>query len=261
VDRNHFQLTSFFKKTIFWITASVVFGGAFFWGVRLILQINANYSAAVSTSRDIGIYVQRIGSYTTRLATAQNPTVYRANQQMVQSIIRKLEKKHLSLVQGNPKLSRQPVFSDDLKSIYFAMPTNLVNQARDFLLHAKKLSEIPFGEFVPDNRHVVFVRIAAQNGLIQSVSHVIQSFKTENEVKTSRAIFILAAILIATTVMLVILYAFVFEESKPVQIPAGALDTSEHVPGVFGGLSVHPANSKSSVNIAEDNNLHSENLV
>ncbi len=261
MERNNFQLTTFLKKTIFWITASVVVCGALFWGVRIILQINSTYSAAVSASRDIGIYVQRIGSYTSRLAVAQNPTVYRANQQMVQSIIRKLEKKHLSLVQGNPKLSGQPVFSDDLKSIYFAMPTNLVNQARDFLFHAKKLSEIPFGKFEPDNRHVVFVRVAAQNGFIQSISHVIQSFKKENEIRASRAVFVLVAILIASSVMLGILYAFIFEEPKSVQIPIEALDTSPKVPNVFGGLSLHPSKSQSRMNIAEDNNLQTENLI
>ena len=255
------QATSFLKKILFWLTATVVICGAFFWGVRIILQISTNYSAAVSATRDIGIYVQRIGSYTSRLTMAQNPTVYRANQQMVQSIVDKLERKHLSLIQGNPKLSGQSIFSDDLKSIYYAMPTNLVNQARDFLFHAKKLSEIPFGEFVPDNKHVVFIRIAAQSGLIQSVGHVIQSFKTENEAKASRAIFIMVAILITSVVMLTILYAYTFEEPKAVQIPEEMLDSPEHVSTVFGGLSLLSGKQKRMVNLAEDKNFHSENLV
>lgn len=261
MERKIYKTKMLLKKLAFAVFMAVLIGGGFFWGIRAILQINATYDAAISTTRDIGIYAQRIASYSNRLLNSQNPTVYRANQEMIENLVRKLEVKHLTMTQGAPMLVRNRSFSPEIKAIYFAMPTNLVNQVRDFIAHSKQLHETPFEKMHPDNPHAGYIRIAVQGSLIQSISHIIQEFINESDTRSTQSILVLVGLLLAVSILAVAGYFFLLDERPGVTPTLGSIGPADSVSTVLGGLSVYPGKTENGLDYSPEDDFSTEHLV
>ena len=251
----------FVKKLSFWMVVLIFFSTTMFWGVRIILQIDSKYSAAAAATRDIGIYAQRIASYANRIQVAKNAQVLEANQQMLRSLVRKMEIKHLSLMRGNPKMSSNDLFSNEIKAVYYAMPTNLVNQAREFLGHSKDLLAINFKELTVENESIIQLKSAANNGMISAVTHVIQIYETESEARISKSIFVLAAAVLAILILSVVAYLFIFDNPVEEKMTSFAPSESGSVSNVLGGLSVFPGKSEAKMEFKQKDNMSSTDTI
>ena len=221
----------FVKKFGFWMVTLMALSSALFWGTRIILQIDSQFAAAASTTRDLGIYAQRIANYANRLQLAKNAQVFEANQQMLRSLVRKMEIKHLSLKRGNPRFVDNSLFSTEIKAIYYAMPTNLVNQIGEFLDQANVLTSISYKSFSEDLPALKQVKNAANLGLVPAVSHIIAIYETESEARISKTVFMLIASLLGILVLAVVAYLFIFdnavlETKETVELPRKGRITS-----------------------------------
>ncbi len=261
MERKIDKTKTLLKKLSFTVFVAVLICGGFFWGIRVILQINATYDAAIATTRDIGIYAQRIASYSNRLLNSQNPTVYRANQEMIKNLVRKLEVKHLNMTQGAPMLVRNRSYSSEIKAVYFGMPTNLVNQVRDFIAHSKQLYETPFEKIHPEDPHAAHIRIAVQGNLIQSISHIIQEFIRESDTRITQSILMLAALMLVMSILAVAGYFFLIDERLGLPPQQGRPAPADSVSTVLGGLSVYPGKRENGMEYSPEDDFSTENLV
>lgn len=231
------------RTLVFWLTATLVFCGTLFWGARMILQTDAKYTAAAAVTRDLGIYAQRIASYTNRIQNAKNVQVFDVNQQMLHALVRKLEMKHLSLSRGNPNMTVNDRSEEAIKGIYYAMPTNLINQVRDLIVQVKALNGLSFKSLQADPSPLQKIKLAANSGFISSITHIIQLYTSEGEGKVARSVFILIGALLAIAIVSVVAYLYVFDAADTVDEHAHSGREDGSVSEVLGGLSVYPGKS------------------
>jgi hypothetical protein len=231
----------FVKKFAFWIVTLMALSSALFWGTRIILQIDSQFAAAASTTRDLGIYAQRISNYANRLQLSKNAQVFEANQQMLRSLVRKMEIKHLSLKRGNPRFVDNSLFATEIKAIYYAMPTNLVNQIGEFLEQANVLTTISYKTFSEDLPAIKEVKNAANMGLVPAVSHIIAIYETESEARVSKTVFLLIASILGILVLAVAAYLFIFDNAIMETKETVVLPQKRRLDTVLNGAAVFSA--------------------
>jgi|GEM_PF-3835496 len=153
---------------------------------------------------------QQVALFTLDAATATNPQDYQAARKRLTEVLDVLDKTHAVLSQGKAELDLPAGITPKVRDLYFGKETNLDQQIREYVKHARAVLACPQPVLNRDNADVKYVLKAGPNELLASLTMLVKQHELDSQAELEQIDTIERCLLALTMLLLAAEALFIF---------------------------------------------------